>query len=396
MPDELAGKSFGRYHLLEALGTGGMASVYRAYDPVEERDVALKILPAHLANNEIFRQRFFREAKTVAHLRHPNILPIYDFGKEGDMLYFVLKLVTGGSLADAIRDRSPLDYRTIVRIILQMAGALDYAHAQGIIHRDLKPENILLDKPTTAYLCDFGIAYSDATIGTVTRSGAFVGTALYASPEQCQGASLTFASDIYSFGAVLYEMLTGQPPYSGSSQIAIMHKQVNEPMPNPMLMRPDLPSPVGEVVRKAMAKQPNLRYQSAGAMATALHEALRHNLGSTGPLSPTAEIPGVDFSRPPETPVFGLPLMPPQELARHAPPADTHAAGVPSEHSVIQPLRREDLPPRTATRPASGSMPSRTGSNPRATQPRRWPIMMLWIGALLVVAAILVLFLLTR
>ncbi len=217
MSDELAGKTFGRYQPLEPLGTGGMANVYRAYDPVEKREVALKILPAHLANNEVFRQRFFREAKTVAHLQHPNILPIYDFGKEGDMLYFILKLVAGGSLADAIRDRFPLDYRTIVRTVAQISGALDYAHAQGIIHRDLKPENILLDKSNTAYLCDFGIAYSDDTMGAVTRSGGFIGTAIYASPEQCQGAALTPASDVYSFGAVLYEMLTGKPPYEAST-----------------------------------------------------------------------------------------------------------------------------------------------------------------------------------
>ncbi|MBN1201772.1 MAG: serine/threonine protein kinase [Anaerolineae bacterium] len=260
----------GHYQLIKRLGAGGTASVYQAYDTTTDRHVAIKVLPVHLAANDTIRERFLSEARMGTRLRHPHILPIYDIGVHQGSLYMVMKLVTGGTL-DRLIPRGPLPLPFIGRVIAQTAAALDYAHRQGVIHRDLKPANILFDRQGHAYLCDFGIAYSYGSAQAET--GSFIGTAAYASPEQCSGEPLTPASDIYALGVVLYEMLTGTPPFVAATPLAVMHKHINEPPPNPLHERPKLPPGLAGVIRKALAKQPAYRYQTARDLSAAFRSA---------------------------------------------------------------------------------------------------------------------------
>lgn len=321
MNDTLIGTTFGSYFVIERLGAGGMASVYRARRLSDNRQVALKILPLHLAASETLRQRFFREAQTAAHLQHPHILPVMDFGEDAGMPYIVMRLVEGGTLADMIR-RGPLPVVETARILTEVAEALDHAHTQGVIHRDIKPGNILFDGQNNAFLTDFGIARLMNADGNLTSTGGFLGTAAYASPEQCRGEELTPASDIYSLGVVLYEMLTGVLPFDGPTPLAIIHQHISEPVPNPLKHRPDLPLDITEVMRKSLAKLPGVRYQSARAMSRAVNHALRDLLGAQplaenappiGP-NPVFDKPAHSYSPPPPIPdrlLRGLAPTPP-------------------------------------------------------------------------------------
>jgi serine/threonine protein kinase len=319
MQHNLIGRTIGQYHLIEPLGAGGMASIYRARRTADNREVAIKILPIHLAANETLRQRFMREARMASRLQHPYILPVYDFGEDDSVPYIVMKLIDGGTLADLIRYKGPLPIRVVARVLTQVADALDHAHDQGVIHRDIKPENILFESNGHAYLGDFGIARIHEATGELTGQGGFLGTAAYASPEQCRGEELTSASDIYSLGIVLYEMLTGTQPFEGSTPLAVMHQQISEPPPNPLKYRPELPVEITDVIRKALAKLPQVRYQSARAMCQSFHVALRRELG-TQPFAENAPPIG-------PSPVFNKPagtyasLSIPVELLRDASPS---------------------------------------------------------------------------
>lgn len=280
MQTQLVGTHIASYHVQDRLGAGGMGSVFRAYDARADRFVALKILPVHLATNTTIRQRFFREAQMAAQLRHPHILPVYDFGEDNGTPYIAMKVVEGGTLEPYIKN-GPLALVFIARVLNQIASALDHAHEQGVIHRDLKPDNILFDRDGHVYLADFGIAHLKQTADHLTGDGTFLGTAAYASPEQCRGEELTPVSDIYSLGVVLYEMLTGRLPYRGTTSLAIIHQHISEPVPNPLGLRSDLPLGMHEVMRKALAKLPGVRYQSARALSAAFNDVLRRELGPT-------------------------------------------------------------------------------------------------------------------
>lgn len=330
------GKNIGTYHVIERLGAGGMASVYRAYDAVRDRYVAVKVLPVHLAANDTLRQRFMREAQMAARLQHPHILPIYDFGEDHEAPYIVMKLVDGGTLESFVRE-GPLPLMLIARTTAHIAGALDYAHQHGIIHRDLKPQNILFDAKGNAYLADFGVARLYEGAEHLTGTGGFVGTAAYASPEQCRGEELTPVSDIYSLGVVLYEMLTGYLPFDGATALAIMHQHISEAVPNPLKHRPELPIEITEVLRKALAKLPAVRYQSAGALSAALLESLRRELGTqpfVANAPPIGPNPVFDTTNAPPPPMPDELLRdlsaskpsPPPALRRATPPNATPAA----------------------------------------------------------------------
>lgn len=264
-------RTIGRYVIKKEIGQGGMATVYLASDPRFERDVAIKVLPPHFLHDIRFRARFEREARIVAGLQHPAIVPVYDFGEDQGQPYLVMALMTGGSLEERLRE-GPLSLTEIERIIARLAPGLDAAHKRGVVHRDLKPANILFDQWDEPYLTDFGIVKlteSDATM--LTTTGGIIGTPAYMSPEQVQGEEIDGRSDIYALGVILFQMLTRQLPYNATTPIGLAYKHVIEPIPQLQLLKADLPEGFQAVIDKAMAKQPADRYQTAGELAKDLH-----------------------------------------------------------------------------------------------------------------------------
>ena len=270
--DALIGKTLGPYQIVERIGRGGMATVYKAYQPALDRKVAIKVLPAHLAEAPGFAQRFQREARAVARLEHPNILAVYDFGRQGDLSYLVMRYVEGGTLKDLLGKRLPLE--RVAELVSEIADALDYAHERGVVHRDVKPSNVLLDPQGRALLTDFGVARIVEETQQITGTGVGVGTPAYMSPEQGKGKPVDGRSDVYSLGVMLYEMLTGQVPYQAETPIAVVLKHINDPLPIPRQVNPAIPEAVERVVLKALAKEPEDRHQTAGEMAKALRGAI--------------------------------------------------------------------------------------------------------------------------
>ncbi len=266
-------QKFGRYEIKAEIGRGGMATVYHAYDPRFEREVALKVLPREMLHDPQFRTRFEREAKTIAMLEHPAIVPVYDFGEEDGQPYFVMRYMTGGSLADRMK-HGPMSILEVARLFGRLAPALDESHAKGIIHRDLKPGNILFDQHGEPYISDFGIAKIAATQTNVTGS-AIVGTPAYMSPEQAQGEGIDGRSDIYGLAVILFELLTGQQPYHGDTPMSIVVKHITEPVPHILDVKPDLPPAIEAVIEKAMAKDRDERFPTVKALTDALNAVSR-------------------------------------------------------------------------------------------------------------------------
>jgi serine/threonine protein kinase len=261
-------QKFGRYVIKGEIGRGGMATVYHAWDPRFEREVAIKVLPHEMLHDVQFRTRFEREAKTIAMLEHPAIVPVYDFGEEEGQPYFVMRYMTGGSLSDRMK-LGRMSTQEAARILTHLAPALDEAHAKGIVHRDLKPGNILYDQYNDPYVSDFGIAKLSESQANVTGS-AIVGTPAYMSPEQAQGESIDGRSDIYGLGVILFEMFTGQQPYHGDTPMSVVVKHITDPVPHILDIQPDLPSNLEKVVEKAMCKDRSQRYQTVKALAADL------------------------------------------------------------------------------------------------------------------------------
>ena len=276
--NSLEGQNLGRYRIVEPLGRGGMARVYRAYHPQLDRYVAIKVLRSDLVEEEEFLARFRREAQAVAALRHPNIVQVFDSDVQDDHYYMVMELLEGDTLRTRLNDYRAREERLplgeSVRVLLDVLDALAYAHDQGMIHRDVKPANILLTRNGQAVLTDFGIA--QIVGGTrYTATGALMGTLAYMSPEYGLEGECDERSDIYSLGIVLYEMLTGDPPFDAETPLAILMKHVNDPLPMPRKSDPTIPKALERVVLKALAKKPHDRYQSAVEMAKALRAAAR-------------------------------------------------------------------------------------------------------------------------
>ncbi|MCS6871581.1 MAG: protein kinase [Anaerolineae bacterium] len=272
-------KKFGNYIAVERLGRGGMAEVYKAYQPALDRYVAIKVLHPFLADDKEFAERFGREARNVARLRHNNIVQVYDFAEvpdedsPGDKHHFmVMELIEGPTLKDymARPDGQLIPIPEVVSIMRQALEALVYAHAQGMIHRDLKPANLMIDRGGRVVLTDFGIA-KILSGNTMTLSGGMVGTPAFMSPEHGLGESSDERSDIYSMGVILYQMLTGRLPYDGDTPVAIILKHVREPLTPPSVFNPDVPPALERIVMKAMAKDPDERYQSAAEMLADLN-----------------------------------------------------------------------------------------------------------------------------
>src|SRR5579859_7465270 len=266
---------FGRYQLLGLLGRGGMGSVYEAEQLNMRRRVAFKVLDPALTRQPDFVERFHREVETIAHLEHPNILPVYDSGEDDDgMLYLVMLLVRGGTLKDRLhREPPPWPARQVLKLAQQVLAALDAAHQQGIIHRDIKPDNILLHGER-ALLADFGIAKLMQGDPGLTVVGTFVGTPDYAAPEQVLALPLDGRSDLYAFGIVLYELLTGRVPYRADTPMGVALQHVQGMLPPPWEMNPSLPLPLARVLVRALAREREQRYASGPELAEALEQAL--------------------------------------------------------------------------------------------------------------------------
>ncbi len=270
----LIGQTLGQYEVTAFLGKGGMATVYRARQASINRDVAIKVIKPDLIESEEFKVRFTREAQVIATMSHPHILKVFDYGQHGDLVYLVMELLSGGSLADLLRSGGKLSLNETTRLLDQIAGALDYAHRRAIVHRDLKPQNVLLDEDKNAFLTDFGIAKLLGETSALTQSGMAMGTPAYMSPEQWRGQNVDARADVYALGVMLYEMLAGKVPFTGDTPYSMMHMHVFETPPSIRSFRPDLPDSLQNVLNTAMAKERDQRFGTAGEVANAFKAAL--------------------------------------------------------------------------------------------------------------------------
>ena len=314
----------GRYQIEKILGHGGMAVVFLAHDPDLKRKVAIKLLPRQFVFSGAMRARFIHEAQIVAALRHQAIVPIYDFGEFDEQPYLIMPYLPGGSLVNRMAE--PLPIPKVVPIIERLAPALDKAHTQGIIHRDLKPDNVLFDEDGFPYLADFGIA----RFAEATQSMTVIGTPAYMSPEQVSGDKrLDGRSDIYAMGVIVFEMLTGRPPYEADTPAKLMFKHVHEPVPNILTVRPELPPMCQDVIARAMAKSPEARFGTAVELARAL-AGVMSNVVEVDDFEPLQEVGG------------GSAVL---TSAETIPPEDMLLATEPNDKRVIQPplLSRETV-----------------------------------------------------
>jgi len=284
------GKNLGKYYVVERLGQGGVATVYKAYQAGLSRYVAIKVLHSHLLTDETSIARFEHEAIAVASLRHPNIVQVFDFDLANDLYYMVMEFIDGSTLEARLEDLNRqgqlLSLQAVVGIINALASAIDYAHNRGIFHRDLKPSNIMFTDQDGVVLTDFGMAHI-ATAPRYTTAGDVTGTSAYMSPEQARGETVDERADIYALGVTLYEMATGRLPFEGDAPLNILMKQVTEPAPLPTGVNPSLPAVVEQVILKAMAKEKGKRYPSATELAEALQAAVAvqtstESLGTVG------------------------------------------------------------------------------------------------------------------
>jgi eukaryotic-like serine/threonine-protein kinase len=262
-----------RYELEELVGSGGMSSVYRARDRTLDRTVALKVLALQYTDDADHIERFSREARTVASLSHPNIVTLIDRGEHEGRRFIVFEYVEGDNLKRRIQKAGPAPVDEALRLVIQVARGLSYAHAQGLVHRDVKPQNVLLNGHGQAKVTDFGIARATDVQG-VTQTGTVLGSSEYISPEQAQGREVDERTDVYSLGVVLYELLTGSVPFTGENFVAVAMRHINEPAPSVLERRPDVPLRVADAVDRALAKEPADRFPTMSAFGSELAACL--------------------------------------------------------------------------------------------------------------------------
>ena len=389
--DEL--KQIGPYEIRDVLGRGGMAVVYRAYQPNLAREVAVKVITAAYTADPSFVQRFQREARAIASLRHPNILTIHDFGQEPQtgQYYIVTELIEGKTLSSRLGQ--PLDPRWAAKIITQIAGALEYAHESNIVHRDVKPSNILMDRRDRAVLSDFGIAKLMQDVTNLTNTGGSVGTPSYMSPEQGLGEKIDGQSDQYSLGVVLYQMLTGTTPFRADTPVALLMAHVSRPLPDPRIYNPRLSPAIVAVLQRVLAKNPADRYPTIEGFAQAFEAAVALDNSQPAGFS-TAETVGLgpDMSR-------TVPIVPSSSPPGNATLAATNLAIPPSDQSRPDQPRLE--PPSHSRggfyRPESYTVPTpppasdfRVVSAPPTGKSRRSWLPLALGGLLVVLIAIIV------
>jgi WD40 repeat protein/serine/threonine protein kinase len=301
------------YELRQIIGRGGFGAVYRAYQPLLEREVAIKVILPEYANHPNFIRRFETEAQLIAQLEHIHIVPLYDYWREPNGAYLVMRLLRGGSLQESLAKGTLWSVSEIARLMDQLASALDAAHGRGIIHRDIKPPNILLDEENNAYLADFGIAKNLITGQQTVGDDERVGSPAYISPEQVTGQPVSAQSDIYSLGVVLYMMLTGQTPFLDPSTTTVIRRHVTEPLPPLQTIQPNLPIALNSIIWRATSKQPEMRYPDALSMAEDFRRVMSSELGVTltpariTDSSPTRNLPPAS---PGKTVIIDLPLEP--------------------------------------------------------------------------------------
>jgi serine/threonine protein kinase len=327
------------YEIIEELGRGGMAMVYRARDRHLEREVAIKVLPFSLAFDSEFVERFQREARTAAQLEHPNIIPIYRVGRSGRVIYFVMKYLRGGSVATVLGERRRLMPPEIRRLLLEAGSALGYAAQRGIVHRDIKPDNIMFDEFGQCVLTDFGIAKA-ASGQRLTGTGMSIGTPHYMSPEQARAQAIDGRSDIYSLGVVAYQALAGTVPYDGEDSFSIGYKHITEPVPTPQLITAD-ERRLFEVIKRMLMKDPADRFQSCEELVASLQG---QPIAAAGSVRASVATAGVGAGTGPTvpSPALGGPAL---IVSQPTTPLDS-----PLVNRRATPRERRDLPRRVADR----------------------------------------------
>jgi serine/threonine protein kinase/tetratricopeptide (TPR) repeat protein len=360
---DLIGKTVNGYQIIEQIGKGGMATVYRAYQPSLDRDVAVKVLPPYYAEqDETFLERFKREARAIAKLRHQNILMVMDFGQQDDLSFLVMEYVDAGTLKNQMD--KPMTLKEILNLVKQISSALDYAHEQGVVHRDVKPSNVLMPQPDWALLTDFGLAKMVG--GTfMTQSGLTVGTPAYMSPEQGSGSKVDHRTDIYSLGVMLYELVVGEVPYTAETPMAVVVKHIVDPLPMPRAKNPKVPEALQRVILKALAKNPDDRYQSAGDIAAAMEEVV-----ATDPDWSAASMTVVDAVREPVVDTPSTKMLDEEELEEDSVPLEEVAVPVmgDSDELAEETVRPVDDPtfsePVIVSGPVSAAQPK--------PKPKKW------------------------
>ena len=380
MPElNLIGRTIGRFEVLSELGRGGMAIVYKARQTSPNRIVALKVLPPELSLDRTYIARFRQEADSAAALEHPNIVPIYVVDEAEGLHYIAMKFIDGRTLKEIIHERGTLPLDETIRLVEQVASALDYAHSRGVIHRDIKPSNMMLDRSGWVYLTDFGLARGTGGGGGLTIAGTVMGTPEYMSPEQAQGLpNVGPPTDIYALGVVIYEMLTGHMPFKADTPMAMLVARLQHAPIPPRDFRNDLPLPVEDVIMRALARKPESRYQSAGELVAALKQAAGFGTGAmhsaAPPVSPPAGTPlpyvrtvppsppaGTTAPRPPESPVSPVYGLPSQQASPPSGVPTIHATspvyGTPAQPPAVAPTMQAIPPGTLPPQPVAPSVP---------------------------------------
>jgi serine/threonine protein kinase len=354
-----AGSQIAGYVIEEQVGRGGMAVVYRAFDPRLNRSVALKILAPELAGDAAFRQRFMREMRAAASVDHPHIVPVFDAGEADGVLYIAMRYVRGQDLRTLLDSEHTLPPARVAYLIAQVASALDDAHARGLIHRDVKPGNMLIGsvtgsgQPDHVYLSDFGLSKPALSSANLTLTGQFLGTLDYMAPEQVEGHAVDGRADLYSLGCTAFEMLAGEPPFKRDQGFATAWAQLSAPAPSLRARRPDLPPAVDQVIARALAKAPADRYRTCSEFADALRAACGVGRPGATPPAPPPAPPGPPTER--------------AHIGRQPPPPSP-----PTERAHVQPPFGQpgpDIQTSPQPRPAASWQPTPQ----RSQQPAAWP-----------------------